>query len=168
MATTQVAPNAFRDATGPNPDDPATLAAAGRILLEKKNEPGEALRLFRRAAKLNPHSAEIESYYGLCIALVERRYDEARRLCANALERESFSGQLHCNLGHVDLATGHRSEAYESFARGLSLEPDHAGLRAAMARMGRRANPVLRFLPRDHQLNRVLGRWRHRLTREPA
>ncbi len=153
---------------GVNPDDPITLAAAGRVLLDKKNDPREALRLFRRAATLDPKSAEIESYYGLCLARAERRFDEGTRLCENAVGRESFNAQLYCNLGRVYLLSGRRGDAYEALARGLSIEPNHGLIVATIARMGRRSSPVIKFLSRDHQINRVLGRWRHRLNRASA
>jgi hypothetical protein len=42
--------------------------------------------------------------------------------------------------------------------RGLMVAPEHARLNGELAKLGVRRKPPLRFLPRNHVLNRGLGR----------
>ncbi len=46
-----------------------------------QDAPVHALRHFGAANRLDPKSPRIRSYYGLCLALAERRFDKALHLC---------------------------------------------------------------------------------------
>ena len=151
-----------------NPDDPGTLFQAGLVLLDRRDLPGDALRLFKRAHAISPEHPLYASYTGLCLAMVERRFDEAERLCRDAIDREGFRSDVHGNLGWVLLLRGQRRQAWQAFQRGLKVDPSDARIREAVTRMGVRHAPVVGFLPRSHQVNRTLGRWCHRMGIPPA
>jgi hypothetical protein len=61
------------------------------------------------------------------------------------------------------MAFGFKAEAIRYLRRGLMIDPANAGLAEDLERLGRRRVPVLQFLPRNHPLNRWLGRVRQRL-----
>jgi hypothetical protein len=62
------------------------------------------------------------------------------------------------------MAFGYKSEAIRYLRRGLMIDPGHGALAAELEQLGRRQLPVLQFLPRNHPVNRWLGRMRHRWT----
>ena len=134
----------------------------GRELLTE-NRDDEALACFRAAHRLDPTSARFRSYYGLGLALCERRFSEALELCRSAAKEEFFNPELYHNLARVHGAFGFKSEAIRYLRRGLMIDPANDGLSRDLDVLGRRREPVLQFLPRRHVVNRLLGRLRHRI-----
>lgn len=139
----------------------------GRDLLEAEDE-SAAFDHFRTAHTLDPANPRYRSWYGLCLALVERRFDEALDLCHSAAREEFSNPALYHNLARVHLAFGFKPEAIRYLRRGLLIDPENGPILDALARLGIRQRPVLRFLPRRHLLNRLLGRVRGWLRRRAA
>jgi tetratricopeptide (TPR) repeat protein len=137
----------------------------GRDLLEK-NRHAEALGQFRTAHQLDPANPRYGSFFGLCLALVERRFDRALELCRAAAKEEFFNPDLYHNLARVHLAFGFKAEALRYLRRGLMIDPGHAAMQRDLEVLGRRKRPVLGFLPRRHPFNRLLGRWRRNFVSE--
>jgi Tfp pilus assembly protein PilF len=104
------------------------------------------------------------SFYGLCLAVCSDRLEEARSICEAAVRAEFYNPDLYRNLGRVYLRAGDRLQAFGSFVRGLQLNPRHAGLLGEIRRLGIRKRPVVRFFPRSHPVNRILGRLRGHLA----
>ncbi|MDH3685345.1 MAG: hypothetical protein OEP95_03920 [Myxococcales bacterium] len=139
----------------------------GKDLLAAGQEEA-ALVCFRAAHRLDPTSARYRSYYGLGLALCERRFSEALELCRSAAKEEFFNPELYHNLARVHGAFGFKSEAIRYLRRGLMIDPANSGLTEDLDVLGRRRAPVLQFLPRRHLINRLLGRLRHRIPPRPA
>jgi len=118
-----------------------------------------ALEHFRAAHRLDPTSARVRSFYGLCIGLAESRFDRALDLCRTSAKEEFFNPVLYHNLARVHLAFGFKAEAIRYLRRGLMIDPASAPIREELARLGLRRRPVLGFLRRRHLLNRWFGRW---------
>jgi tetratricopeptide (TPR) repeat protein len=118
-----------------------------------------AVALERRFGVARPQARYL-SNYGLCLGLNKVQLAEAIKYCQAATGLEQFDAELHFNLGRVYLLAGRRKRAYQSLLRGLRLQPDHAGIRRELQRMGRRRRPVLPFLARGNALNVLLGRRR--------
>jgi tetratricopeptide (TPR) repeat protein len=134
----------------------------GRRLLEAERR-NEALEHLRAAHELDRRSARYASYYGLGLALVERRFNKALELCRAAVKEEFFSPDLYRNLARVHLAFGFKAEGLRYLRRGLMIDPANAEILGDLHALGVRRNPVLAFLPRRHFLNRWLGRLRKHL-----
>ena len=128
----------------------------------------QALEHFRTAQRLDPTSARYRSYFGLCLALTERRFDKALELCRSAAKEEFYNASLYHNLARVHLAFGFKSEAIRYLRRGLMIDPQSREIQSELERLGQRERPVLRFLRRQHRINRCFGRIRQRLRRSPA
>ena len=139
----------------------------GKDLLAAGQEEA-ALVCFRAAHRLDPTSARYRSYYGLGLAVCERRFSEALELCRSAAKEEFFNPELYHNLARVHGAFGFKSEAIRYLRRGLMIDPANTGLTEDLDVLGRRRVPVLQFLPRRHLVNRLLGRLRHRIPPRPA
>jgi len=137
----------------------------GRRLLEAGRR-NEAFEHFRAAHELERRSARYASYYGLGLALVERRFNKAVELCRAAVKEEFFSPDLYRNLGQVHLVFGFKAEGLRYLRRGLMIDPADAGILADLHALGLRRTPVLGFLPRRHLLNRLLGRLRKHVDSE--
>jgi len=126
-----------------------------------------ALEHFRTAHRLDPTSARYRSYYGLGLALAERRFDKALELCRSAAKEEFFNPALYRNLARVHLAFGFKAEGIRYLRRGLMIDPADEGINADLSDLGVRRRPILGFLSRRHGLNRALGRLRGRLFAGP-
>jgi len=131
-----------------------------------ENRCREAMACFEAAVEIEKrfqvrqHQARYLSYYGLCLGMTRTRLHEAIRLCREAVGIEQFNPDLRWNLGRVLMAAGRRREAYDTFIRGLSQQPNHAGLKREMRRLGIRRRPVLPFLSRANPINVMLGKMR--------
>lgn len=104
------------------------------------------------------------SYLGYGIARFKGRPRDGVALCEHAVKIEFFQPDNQFNLARTYLLVGNREKAVAALRRGLKLDPDHGGLRGLAAQMGQRRRPVLRFLSREHPLNRFLGRLRHQIS----
>jgi tetratricopeptide (TPR) repeat protein len=131
----------------------------GRELMEQDRE-AEALAEFRTAHNLDRANPRYRSFFGLMLALVERRFDRALELCRSSAKEEFFNPELYHNLARVHLAFGFKAEAIRYLRRGLMIDPGHAPMTHDLERLGTRRRPFLGFLPRRHPMNRLLGRCR--------
>jgi len=101
------------------------------------------------------------SYFGLCVAMIEKKYKAAIELCKRAIELQFYNGDHYANLARVYLAAGNRKKALETAEAGFKLDPEHEGLVAARLMVGVRAKPAVPFLDRTNPINVSLGQSRH-------
>lgn len=109
----------------------------------------------------NPRAAKGLSFFGLCVALVQKKYKEAIELCKRAVVLEFYNGDHYANLTRVYSAAGNRKKALETAEAGLKILPDHEELQKARAELGVRSRPTVPFLDRRHPINVTLGQSRH-------
>ncbi|MDH3402659.1 MAG: hypothetical protein OES32_00620 [Acidobacteriota bacterium] len=125
-----------------------------------------------RVAEADAGGAELPSlfysYLGFGIAYRERRVREGIELCRRACHLSFYEPENFVNLARTCLLAGNRGEAYRAIERGYALDPEEPALSKLHAKLGVRRAPVLRFLERRHPINRLLGRFRHGLTRASA
>ncbi len=86
---------------------------------------------------------------------------QAVEFCRKAVDLEEYNPDIHWNLGRVLLASGRRREAHRVLRSGLRHEPNHAGLRRELRKMGLRKRPVVGLLPRSNPINVLLGKMRN-------
>lgn len=101
------------------------------------------------------------SWFGLCVAFVQKKYKPAVELCKRALDLEFYNGDHYANLTRVYAAAGNRKKALETAESGLKLLPDHEELLRARRELGVRSRPSVPFLDRSHPINVSLGQARH-------
>ena len=126
-----------------------------------------AIQVERQRAVARPQMRYL-SYYGLALAQANGATPEAIRACEAAARRDFFNPDLLLNLGRVYVLAGKTTRALSTFEQGLRLAPSHPALRAELARLDRRQQPPLAFLPRNHSVNRLLGRVRASLRQRYA
>jgi tetratricopeptide (TPR) repeat protein len=110
------------------------------------------------------------SYFGLCLALVQKKFKPAIDLCKRAIELQFYNVDHYANLARVYTAAGHRKKAIEIVEQGLKPHPEDEVLLEVRRQLGVRAKPPVPFLDRAHPINVTLGQARHAKkasTKEP-
>jgi Flp pilus assembly protein TadD len=151
-------------------DEPA-LPAAGAGFLEFQEclrhlhdeDKYVALAHIRRALKVEPLNPFYLSYLGMLSAVVEKRYDFGEKFCREALKVKCNHAQLYLNLAEVYHHAKRDGDAIATLKKGFISAGRDARIRRALEMMGGRRTPVVPSLGRTHPLNRILGRWRHRM-----
>lgn len=108
-----------------------------------------------------PKAATGLSYFGLSLALVQKKYKDAVDLCRRAIDLEFYNGDHYANLARVYFAQGNRKKAVETAEAGLKLNSEHADLLKVRRDLGVRSRPSVPFLDRSHPINVTLGQVRH-------
>jgi tetratricopeptide (TPR) repeat protein len=101
------------------------------------------------------------SYFGLCLALVQKKYKPAIDLCKRAIELQFYNVDHYANLARVYVAAGNRKKAIEAVEQGLKTHPEDEALLDVRREFGVRAKPPVPFLDRAHPINVTLGQARH-------
>lgn len=109
----------------------------------------------------NPKAANGLSFFGLTLALVQKKFKEAIELCKRAIDLEFYNGDHYANLTRVYSAAGNRKKAIETAESGLRILPEHEELRKVRTELGVRSKPPVPFLDRSHPINVTLGQSRH-------
>jgi tetratricopeptide (TPR) repeat protein len=135
----------------------------GMRLIEARHD-HDALRNLKKSYQMNPDSSRCLSYLGLALAYAEKRYREAEELCQLAIRKEFYHPEYYLNLGRVYLHANHKKRAIWVFRKGLEVDKSDVRLRRALENLGQRAQPVIKFLPRAHIMNRTLGKVRQKVT----
>ncbi len=107
------------------------------------------------------------SYFGLCLALVQKKYKEGIDLCKRALDLEFYNADHYVNLARIYLARGDRKKAVETADAGLKVAPEDDDLLGLRQELGVRARPAVPFLDRGNPVNVTLGQARH-AAKNPA
>jgi tetratricopeptide (TPR) repeat protein len=108
-----------------------------------------------------PKDASGLSFFGLSLALMQKKFKPAIDLCKRAVELEFYNGDHYANLARVYIAAGNRKKALETLDQGLKLVPGHEYLTQVRKSMGVRSRPAVPFLDRAHPINVTLGQSRH-------
>jgi Flp pilus assembly protein TadD len=132
------------------------------IRLLKEGYPQKALALFRLSYEGEKHNPYYLSYLGLSVARAERKWEEASELCEVAIKLKNGEIQFHLNLAEVLILSKRRERAFDTLDAALEIFGEDERLRQARGKLEKRGSPLLPFLPRDHFLNRKLGKMRHR------
>ncbi|HEX7190731.1 MAG TPA: hypothetical protein VF381_04070 [Thermoanaerobaculia bacterium] len=106
-------------------------------------------------------AASALSYFGLCLALVSRKYKPAIDLCKRAIDLEFYHGEHYANLTRVYVAAGNRKKALETAEAGLKVAPEDDELLRARSELGVRSRPAVPFLDRSNPINVSLGQSRY-------
>jgi tetratricopeptide (TPR) repeat protein len=101
------------------------------------------------------------SFFGVCLALVQRKFKTAIDLGKRAIELQFYNADHYANLTMVYVAAGNRKKALETVEAGLKLLPEDERLLLVRNSLGVRSRPAVPFLDRSHPINVTLGQSRH-------
>ncbi len=141
---------------------------AQAVEMTKDDRFAEALEIFEeclpqlssRDVSDKPVLSTSSSYYGICVAVVKRRYAEAAKYCNISLKSQFMDPNHHTNLALVYLERNDRGSAIEHLHAGLRIQPKNQRIHRILKDIGRRRPPVLSFLGRDNPINIWLGKRR--------
>jgi tetratricopeptide (TPR) repeat protein len=105
-------------------------------------------------------AASAFSYYGLCVAMVRRKYAEAVKYCNISVKANFMDPEHRINLALVYLERDDRKNAVKNLEAGLRLQPSNKRIHKIFAEIGRRKPVMFSFLSRKNPLNVWLGRLR--------
>jgi tetratricopeptide (TPR) repeat protein len=108
-----------------------------------------------------PKDASGLSYFGLALALMQKKFKPAIDLCRRAIDLEFYNGDHYANLARVYAAAGNRKKAVETAEQGLKLVHEHDYLLRVRTSFGVRSRPAVPFLDRTNPINVSLGQTRH-------
>ena len=108
------------------------------------------------------------SYYGLCMAMVRRKYAEAVNYCNVSVRGNFIDPEHRINLALVYLEGNDRKNAVKNLEAGLRLDPSNKRIHKIFSEIGRRKPVVFPFLSRRNPLNVWIGRLRARMTDSSA
>jgi len=124
----------------------------------------------QQADDQDPLLTRYRSFLGL--AMVLSGDPSGVELCRHAAYFETEDPRIFLNLARVERLVGDRRRLVEALRAGLRIAPEDPGLLALRDEIGWRRPPPVRWLHRDHPLNRWLGRcsyrWRHRREALPV
>ena len=98
----------------------------------------------------------IKSKLAYCLAIERKQYQQAMRLCREALELDSGNPEHYYQLGRIYVAAGQKRQAIKSLRKGLKFKR-HQGIIDELTRLGARKPVIFSSLPREHILNRSAG-----------
>jgi tetratricopeptide (TPR) repeat protein len=101
------------------------------------------------------------SHFGLCLAIMQRKFKPAIDLCKLAIELQFYNADHYANLARVYIAAGNRKKAIDAIEQGLKSHAADETLLEVRRQLGVRAKPPVPFLDRAHPINVTLGQARH-------
>lgn len=111
-------------------------------------------------------AASAFSFYGVCVAMVKRRYADAVNYCNVSLKANFMDADHRANLAIVYLERNDREKAIQTLNEGVRLQPRNRQIQKIFREIGRRQPPVIPFLPRDNPINVWLGRRRYERSKQ--
>ncbi len=133
------------------------------LMLLRDRRPQMALPHMRLAVALEENNPDYLSYFGVAIALAEKKWATAELYCRTALLSKQHEARFHVNLAQVYLGAGRWQCAVQTLKTGLHCAKRRCLLVRALCRLVVRRSPLLPFLGRKHFFNHYLGMVRHRI-----
>ena len=139
----------------------------GRTALKSKDYKA-ALREFQETLQsVDEHHEQynrVASYLGLARVLVDDR--NGLLVCRDAASSEVLEGDVFLNLACAEWHCDNRKRAVESIIRGRKIDGENEQLIRACMLLDSRRKSIFPFLPRQHCLNRTVGRLMRRTRGE--
>jgi tetratricopeptide (TPR) repeat protein len=114
-----------------------------------------ALLQFESALAVRPLPG-VKSKLAYCLARERRQYQQAMKLCREALQEEPDNPDHYYQLSRIYLFAGQKQQAIKALRKGLRFGR-HQPIIDELHRLGLRKPPVFSSLPREHLLNRAAG-----------
>jgi hypothetical protein len=139
------------------------------VELCRKGEWKKGFEVLVAVAETEHRAGELPSVFHSYLAYGLARYrndvSAGLALARYSTETRFFEPENFLNLARIEFLGGDRRSAYRSCMQGLQLDPRQADLRRFLKRMGRRRQPAVAFLPREHAVNRTLGKLSQKTTK---
>jgi Tetratricopeptide repeat len=124
----------------------------------------DSAALFRQIVASGSRDPKHLSYGGLVVATEEGDVKTGLAWCERALELAFYDPQMYINLARLHEQTGWKTQAAQVLRKGLRIDPGNKQLLAEIHRVSPRTPSAIRGLPRNHPLNRYLGKLKSELS----
>ena len=104
------------------------------------------------------------SYYGVCVAMVKRKYADAIKYCNVSVKANFLEPEHRINLALVYLERDDRKNAVHHLEAGLRLQPSNKRIHNIFRELGQRKAVMFTFLSRRNPINQWIGRLREPKT----
>jgi tetratricopeptide (TPR) repeat protein len=104
------------------------------------------------------------SYYGVCVAMVKRKYAEAIKYCNVSVKANFLDAEHRINLALVYLERDDRKHAVHHLEAGLRLQPSNKRIHNIFRELGQRKAVMFTFLSRRNPINQWIGKLREPKT----
>lgn len=128
----------------------------------------EAHKLFQKAYEMYPTSPKIMSWLGYTSALVENKVASGVQLCKKAIDSDIPDAMFYRNIGKLYLMQKNKRAAIGAFSKGLQIDKGNRYILKEWKVLGFRRTPFLKFLPREHGLNKFFGRLTWNMAQKKA
>ncbi|TSK08073.1 MAG: tetratricopeptide repeat protein [Geobacter sp.] len=139
----------------PVPQEDALKLTSRALCAFSAGEISSALAQLERVLKLGDNP-QLHSYLGFCIAKERGQVKKGAELCLASLEHEPQNPVHYLNLARVHQVAGNKVQAIEVLRQGMGVGGSEE-IVTLLGKLGTRRPPPLRFLSRDHFLNKWLG-----------
>jgi hypothetical protein len=151
--------------------DPGKVAFQDGIVALERRWFSQAVAHFREAmgAEKKVKSAQnlqmkYTSFLGLALTLETGHSRAGLILCEEAARSDFLDADVFCNLGIAAIRHRDRRRAFQAFASALEMRPRHRRTLQQIKLYDRRKKPLFSKLHRDHMLNQLGGKMRHRMS----
>ncbi len=124
----------------------------------------DAAALFRQIVASGSRDPKHLSFGGLAVATEEGDVKTGLAWCERALELAFYDPQMYINLARLHEQTGWKTQAAKVLRKGLRIDPGNKRLLLEINRVNPRTPNAIRGLPRNHPVNRYLGKLKSELS----
>jgi tetratricopeptide (TPR) repeat protein len=135
---------------------------AKRLIEEGRHKDAELY--LRQALERVPDHKECQAYIAVCLA-GKRKFVSAEKLAKNVIRNNPFDAIAYYALGRVNLIGSRRGSAFRNLEKARTLASGDREMEGAVNDLDPRRPPVIRWLPRNHFLNVMFGKWRAAMNR---
>jgi len=128
--------------------------------LHRDGNHAEAARVLRQLIEEGCRDPKVLSYGGLLVATEQGDVKTGLGWCERAVEMAFYDAQMYINLARLHEITGWKSQATQVLRKGLRIDPGNDKLLLEINRVSPRTPNAIPALPREHIVNRTLGKLR--------
>lgn len=128
--------------------------------LHRDGNHAEAARVLRQLIEEGCRDPKVLSYGGLLVATEQGDIKTGLGWCERAVEMAFYDPQMYINLARLHERTGWKTQATQVLRKGLRIDPGNDKLLLEINRVSPRTPNAIPALPREHIVNRTLGKLR--------
>ena len=144
------------------------LIAREAMQFHRDGNNAEAARLLRQLIEDGCRDPKVLSYGGLLVATQQDDVKTGLAWCERAIEMAFYDAQMYINLARLHEHSGWKTQAAQVLRKGLRIDPGNEKLLVEINRVSPRTPDAEPALPRDHVINRTIGKMRAKDKVKPA
>ncbi len=128
--------------------------------LHREGNNAKAASMFRELVESGCRDPKVLSLGGYLVATEEGDVKTGLGWCERAIEIAFYDPEMYVNLARLHERTGWKTQAAQVLRKGLRMDPGNEKLLSEIRRVSPRTPDAISLLPRDHVVNRTIGKLR--------